>query len=115
MSTGGWIGVDLDGTIAHYTDFIGPEHIGEPILPMLARVKAWLAEGKDVRIFTARVWEGGGRDISADRALIEAWCEKHIGQKLVVTNVKDWEMHQLWDDRAIQIEKNTGRRMDGGA
>ena len=51
----GWIGVDLDGTLAEYLGWQGMGHIGEPIAPMVERVKAWLAEGKDVRIFTARV------------------------------------------------------------
>ncbi|MEI8285241.1 MAG: hypothetical protein WCG52_09650, partial [bacterium] len=48
----GWIGVDLDGTLA---EFIGDmSFIGEPIMPMLNRVKTWLANGREVRIFTAR-------------------------------------------------------------
>jgi len=44
--SGGWIGVDLDGTLAHYEGFKGAQHIGEPISPMVERVKRWLAEGK---------------------------------------------------------------------
>ena len=47
--SGGWIGVDLDGTLAYYDYWRGPEHIGEPIPAMLERVQRWLAEGKDVR------------------------------------------------------------------
>jgi len=41
-----WIGVDLDGTLAEYGDWIGIEHIGKPIPLMIARVKSWIAEGK---------------------------------------------------------------------
>lgn len=52
MALGGWIGVDLDGTLAEYTGWHGPGHIGPPIPKMLDRVKNWLAEGVDVRIFT---------------------------------------------------------------
>ena len=37
-----WIGVDLDGTLAHYTGWRGEDHIGKPILPMLLRIKMWL-------------------------------------------------------------------------
>jgi hypothetical protein len=52
----GWIGVDLDGTLAHYAGWRGSMHVGPPIVPMLDRVKRWLAEGTyDIRIFTARV------------------------------------------------------------
>ena len=40
----GWIGVDLDGTLAEYLGWQGMGHIGEPIAPMVERVKAWLAQ-----------------------------------------------------------------------
>ena len=38
----GWIGVDLDGTLAHYDKWRGVEHIGKPVPVMLERVKKWL-------------------------------------------------------------------------
>lgn len=38
----GWIGVDLDGTLAVYKGWNGPEHIGEPIPIMIDRVKLWI-------------------------------------------------------------------------
>lgn len=110
MSDKGWIGVDLDGTLAHYDGWKGIEHIGEPVPAMLDRVKAWLREGRDVRIFTARVSDTGRRDMHARQARqhIEAWCATHIGRVLPVTNVKDYAMIELWDDRAVQVEANTG-------
>ena len=49
-----WIGVDLDGTLAEYHGW-NDGKIGEPIQLMVERVKRWLAEGKSVRIMTARV------------------------------------------------------------
>lgn len=106
-----WIAVDLDGTLARddeYEDW-NPRRIGSPIPKMVDRVKQWLANGTEVRIFTARVF--GHRDgipPEESRALIEAWCLEHIGQVLPVTCEKDFGMLQLWDDRAIQILKNTG-------
>jgi len=51
----GWMAVDLDGTLAHYDRWRGIEHVGEPVPLMLERVQAWLAEGKTVKVFTARV------------------------------------------------------------
>jgi hypothetical protein len=115
----GWIGVDLDGTLAEYDKWKGPANIGAPIPLMLARVKKWLAEGADVRIFTARVSSDGTRlrDLEANvaRAAIVHWCHEHIGRELPITNVKDYSMHQLWDDRAVQVVKNTGERVDGVA
>jgi hypothetical protein len=35
----GWIGVDLDGTLAESTKWVSPSHIGEPIHKMVERVK----------------------------------------------------------------------------
>lgn len=108
----GWIGVDLDGTLAHYDHWRGPDHIGAPIVPMLDRVKAWLAEGRDVRVFTARVSHDGTEErrqqVHEARAAIHRWCVNHLGKVLYVTNIKDYEMLELWDDRAVQVEPNTG-------
>lgn len=101
-----WIGVDLDGTLAHYEGWNGGA-IGEPIPLMVERVKAWLAEGKEVRIVTARV-NPFPDESSHQRSLIHAWCEKHIGARLKVTCMKDPQMVELWDDRAIQVITNTG-------
>lgn len=118
MSKGkGWIGIDLDGCLAYYEDFISPEHIGEPIPAMLERVKAWIAEGQEVRIFTARIaWFDGDeqslKDSEAADAAIRLWCLKHVGVELPITNRKDCSMWKLYDDRCIQVEKNTGRLVE---
>jgi len=116
----GWIGVDLDGTLAHYDKWRGAEVIGDPITAMVERVKNWLVAGIEVRIFTARV-DGGiaadkqmhpdahkFRDVEAVRAAIQDWCEQHIGVRLAVTNVKDFAMIELWDDRCVRVVPNTG-------
>lgn len=101
----GVILVDLDGTLAHYSGFKGPTNIGSPIPRMVDRVKRWLASGEDVRIFTARI--DGDKDGATQRA-IEAWSKKHIGQVLPVTNIKDKNAKSIWDDRAVQVERNEG-------
>lgn len=106
----GWIGVDLDATLAHYDAWKGIAHIGRPIREMVARVKTWLDAGLDVRIMTARVCsQQSPEDREAARAAITAWCREHLGHSLPVTSEKDWMMIQLWDDRAISVEANTGR------
>jgi len=106
----GWIGVDLDGTLAEYDAWKGINHIGEPIPLMVDRVREWLYNGHDVRIFTSRVSvrDDPTRDASKARDVVEKWCEKHIGLELPVTNVKDFRMQSLWDDRVVQVQKNTG-------
>ena len=111
MSQDGWIGVDLDGTLAEYhNDWKGIEHIGKPIPKMIERVKQWLKDGKNVKIMTARAYGEGRKDAVK---YIEDWCEKHIGQVLPVTTEKDYWMTELWDDRAVQVIPNTGERADG--
>lgn len=105
----GWIGVDLDGTLAYYDGWRGPGHIGEPVPAMLERVKRWLAEGQEVRIFTARITSRDGYWVA--RAAIAVWCREHLGTELRITAVKDFDMIELWDDRAITVEQNTGRRI----
>ena len=45
---------------------------------------------------------------------IADWCLEHIGQALPVTCIKDFEMIELWDDRAVAVETNTGKVLGGG-
>lgn len=116
----GWIGVDLDGTLAMYP--VPIDQIGEPIPLMVARVKQWHDDGIEVRIVTARVGQcgvdnpDGVKDDETfamnQRRLIHEWCKKHLGFDLKVTCMKDFQMIQLWDDRAIQVRTNTGERVD---
>lgn len=99
----GWIGVDLDGTLAHYEGWQGPFHIGEPVLAMKMRVLSWLHQGIEVRIVTARASQPESVKV------IEDWLIKHLGVKLTITDRKDFGMLELWDDRAIRVEANTGK------
>jgi hypothetical protein len=94
----GWIGVDLDGTLAYYDGFRGDDHVGEPIEPMVRQVRKWLAEGKDVRIFTAR----------APHPVIRKFSYDNFGQILPITNQKDGKMIAHYDDRAVGVKRNEG-------
>jgi len=109
MNENGWIGVDLDGTLAHYDGWKGVGIIGRPIELMCQRVRQWLAEGKEVKIFTARV--GGPEEASnaLERQAVRDWSMEQFGQHLEVTCKKDFLMEELYDDRAVTVEKNTGR------
>lgn len=123
MSAGeGWIGVDLDGTLAQYDYWRGEDHIGDPVPSMLARVKTWIADGVEVRIVTARSYcpqmiENGFHVASMSRGeafrAIREWCAKHVGVELPIQCHKDFGMIELWDDRAVQVTPNTGDRSDG--
>lgn len=102
-----WIGVDLDGTLAHYDGWVSVEHIGEPVPAMVERIKEWLAKGYRVKIFTARV--AHPTTGLAARLAIDEWCVKVFGRVFDVTHQKDMQMYQLWDDRCVCVERNTGR------
>lgn len=108
----GWIGVDLDGTLARYDKWNGANSIGEPVPAMVARVRRWLAENREVRIFTARVSGGTAAERRQIRLSIRKWCKRVIGQELPITNIKDYEMIELWDDRVVAVEPNTGRPLN---
>lgn len=105
----GWIGIDLDGTLARYESGDGIVTIGEPIPKMVEFVKQILAEGVyEVRIMTARV---SGKELPAiayQEYIIREWCKRHIGQYLPVTCEKDYNMVALYDDRAYHVVRNEG-------
>ena len=124
----GWTGIDLDRTIAYYDKWRGYEHIGTPIGPMQEFVRKLIAEGKELRIFTARAYpivqtvhqKFTQKDIDhnanypelrgamqACNAIID-WSILHLGKRLPITCVKDYGMDILYDDRAIQVIRNTG-------
>lgn len=107
--------VDLDSTLAYYDGWVDPLYIGEPITLMVNKVKNFIKQGKKVIIFTARITESySGRELSQkeifdiDQA-IKSWCELHIGKRLLVTNKKTLYAEAIYDDRAIQVDKNTGK------
>jgi hypothetical protein len=115
-----WVAVDLDRTLAYYEsgDFHknGPFFIGAPIQPMVAFVQQLIEEGKEVRIFTARLQSEEHDTLPCNAALfnqmmqqaIGDWTELHIGRRLIATNIKDWCMETLYDDRAVQVRPNQG-------
>lgn len=103
----GWIGVDLDGTLAEYHGWA--PGLGAPVPAMVERVKAWRAEGVEVRIVTARASAPDTQVLAQQVAMIADWCREHLGEILPVTCTKDLRMIELWDDRAVTVEPNTGR------
>lgn len=98
----GWIGVDLDGTLAMADPDAEPYCIGNPVPHMLKRVQHWIETGRTVKIFTARAGN------FQDEERIHQWCTRHGLPKLEITNRKDHKMLALWDDRAVGVVRNTG-------
>jgi len=107
---GGWIGFDLDRTLATYRTGMGPCEIGEPIPLMIETAKAYIAEGWEVRVFTARVCSTGAWAVRVPdiKRTIREWTLQHIGAALESTAEKDWMLVRLYDDRAVQVEAGTG-------
>lgn len=103
----GWIAVDFDGTLSEYGGWQGDSHVGKPIKKMVDRVKTWLDKGRDVRIFTSRVAKAGDGAMKS-RAAIEAFCMEQFGRKLIVTAIKDKDIIQIWDDKAVGVRTNSG-------
>jgi hypothetical protein len=118
----GWVGFDLDSTLAKYYPGQYPR-IGEPIQAVVDLYERVRANGYEVRIVTARVDdrllflyentpEGMEDYIQEDqkqRDLVTQWCKEYLGETPRVTNCKDFDMILLIDDRALQVERNTGR------
>ncbi|MBS3648731.1 hypothetical protein KEU06_08825 [Pseudaminobacter sp. 19-2017] len=103
----GWIGVDFDRTLAVYNGWKGYNHLGEPIMPMVDRIKRWLANGVEVRIFTARWCDVENRQTL--QTLMHAWLAKLDIPPLKITNEKDFDTIEIWDDIAVGVEPNTGQ------
>lgn len=106
-----WIGVDFDGTLATYDKWVSLDHVGAPITLMVKRVQNWLEQGYEVKIFTARVYGLQGEELMKACAPIVKFCQQQFGRALDITCVKDFGMIELWDDRAVTVEANTGRRL----
>ena len=105
----GWYGFDLDGTLARYDGWKGIDHIGEPIPAMVSLIKRLYAEGKVVKIMTARVAPRNDTIDGHDaRYYVSNWCAKHLGFIPDIVFQKDARMLELYDDRVKQVVPNTG-------
>ena len=100
---GAWTGIDLDGTLAYYNRTSPYDEIGDPVPAMLTLVKELINNGIRVKIFTARAQD------PEQKPIIREWLKVNGLPELEITNIKDYNMQWLLDDRCIQVERNTGR------
>ena len=98
-----WTGIDLDGTLAYHDRSSSYKKVGDPIPAMMALVKKMINNGVRVKIFTARATD------PEQLPIIRKWLKDNGLPELEITNVKDYSMLRLYDDRCIQVEHNTGR------
>ena len=100
--------VDLDGTLAEQLKEYQRE-IGKPIMPMVELIRKEIESGAEVKIFTARASDWADELEKLD---IERFCVKYFGQVLPITAIKEHEITRIYDDRCIQVEKNTGKLLN---
>lgn len=108
LSTSGWVGFDLDGTLAEYIEW-NDGKIGKPILGMIIKAKEYIDAGYTVKILTARV--ASDQDpfwVEEQKLKIQKWCYKYLGKVLEVTAEKNMGMIALYDDRAFRVINNKG-------
>lgn len=109
----GYVAFDLDGTLAAHLKGGGVASVGAPILPMLELLKRRLAQGYEVRIVTARIMLGPGyqRKLwnSKQTKLIHTFLAEHDIPPLSVQCHKCFSMLCIYDDRAVAVEKGTGK------
>ena len=104
------IAVDWDGTLVEYHGYKGPDSFGPSIPAMVKRVKGWLKEGHEVLIFTTRVSvEHEPSNVIAALEAIENRLMDMGLPSLQVTANKYTRISKFYDDRAVRVERNTGR------
>lgn len=135
--TGGWIGVDFDGTMFTFEGdtWVRWNVFGEPIKPMIDRVLLWCAAGVPVRIVTARIGlpinvrndlddlymslRRTNRCVVSGELYSDAMMQEAIQDHMTLYGLpvlpvqcyKGGKMIEFWDDRAIQMIPNTGRTL----
>lgn len=98
----GWIGIDLDGTLAQADALSDASKIGAPVPRMVELARKLTREGYRIKIFTARAYDA--RQV----AMVREWLRENGLPEFEVTNIKDFQMIRLYDDRAVQVIANTG-------
>lgn len=120
--------VDMDGTLFEYHGWTKWNEFGPPIPKMVERVLVWIAEGKDVRIFTARMplpqdemkdqvcYKTGEmfNGVMMKKAIADH-CENTFGHRLRSQCFKDLNTIEIWDDRAVGVVANTGETLADAA
>ena len=111
MGSKAWWGFDIDKTA--FVDNGGTRGgvIGEPIMPIIRRIKWYLRAGRKVSIVTARVHPS-----EPDKVLQEATIRQALNEVLGPERAcqidsrsdKDRHMIALFDDRAEQVIPNKG-------
>jgi hypothetical protein len=108
------IALDFDRTLATF-DHGDVLRVGEPILPMIEKVKEWLSKNYEITIFTARVskWMKDGTErndefIAQQKVLIQEFLAANGLPAMKITANKDPNFTHFVDDKAVKVTPNQG-------
>jgi len=101
------IALDFDKTLAYHKSEWGVTKVGEPIQPMVEKVKEWLAKGYKITIFTVRM-NRSGEELEKQIKMIDDFLINADLPILPKTAVKQREFSHFIDDRAYNVTPNTG-------
>lgn len=114
----GWIGFDIDATLAEYSGWIGFSRIGGPVPTMVDLLVDYVNNGWEVRIFTGRVAPDPDSDdipVEERRKLIREWLNKNVVPllpedypEIKITHEKDKSLFYMYDDRAGGVVPSKG-------
>lgn len=121
MSSSEYVAFDFDGTLVRYDRVYKPTEFGEPIQQMVELVKAYLKDGMEVRIFTARASYSGtdkkdveaqikfsadhGETLTPEEALarIKYW---NYGTADSIAAIKAWCVEQFGQELEVTCTKD---------
>jgi hypothetical protein len=113
MSKNIHIALDFDKTLAYHESNWGISRVGEPIYPMLEKLKEWLDKGYKVSIFTARVSRDKKYEVMKEQVdFICDFLNKNGLPELPITANKYPYFTHFVDDKAYHVERNTGKISD---
>lgn len=93
----------MDGTLAEYHSNGDISKIGKPIEKMIVLLRYYLSRGFICKIFTTRA------SVLEHIPTIKQWLSDNNLPILEITNIKTFSCILIFDDRAVQVEENTGR------
>ena len=99
---------DLDGVLAEYEGWRGPDHIGKPIPEGVELAKRLRELGFQIIIFTSRLnGQWLGVDYVASRRVVEGWLEKYsIPYDRIAAQMDGKPFADVYvDDRAVHFNR----------
>lgn len=101
------IALDFDKTLAYHESKWGISKVGDPIMPMVEKVKEWISKGYGVTIFTVRM-SAEGETLVKQIKMIDDFLVSVGLPILPKTAMKQRHFSHFVDDRAYHVKPNSG-------